>query len=44
MALSSATQEAVWLQNLFAEMNTTFKEPITLMEDNQSTIAIGLSI
>ena len=41
IALSSAAQEAVWLRRLFAELGNGSKSPITIMEDNQSAIAMA---
>ena len=39
MALSQATQEAVWLQLLLEEVGKSTKEGMTIMEDNQFAIA-----
>ena len=39
MALSSAVQEALWLQKLFTNLQMTAK-PITIKEDNQGAIAL----
>ena len=39
MALSSAVQEALWLQNLFTDLRMTAK-PITIKEHNQGAIAL----
>ena len=41
VALSSATQEAVWLRRLLVDLRTAPKEPTVLMEDNQGAIAIA---
>ena len=43
MALSSATQEAMWLRQLFSNLMDNFKlsEPTTIYEDNQSTICMS---
>ena len=41
VALSSATQEAVWLRRLRVDLRTAPKEPTVLMEDNQGVIAIA---
>lgn len=38
MALSNAAQEAVWIQRLLEEVDGTTNKPITIYEDNQSTI------
>ena len=40
IALSLATQEAVWLRKLLAELNLPNK-PVMMMEDNQGAIAIA---
>jgi hypothetical protein len=40
IALSSACQEAVWLQRLLTDIGENIK-PITIMEDNQGAIAIA---
>ena len=40
IALSLATQEAVWLQRLLTELNLP-NTPVTMMEDNQGAIAIA---
>ena len=41
IALSSASQEAVWLQRLLADTGKNDTELITIMEDNQGAIAIA---
>ena len=43
MALSSATQEAMWMRQLFASLVNEYKlsEPTTIYEDNQSTICMA---
>ena len=42
IALCSATQEAVWIQKLLSHLTIPDEvKPITLMEDNQGTIAIA---
>ena len=41
MALSAATQEAVWLRQLLADLKATPGRPTLMMEDNQGTIAIA---
>ena len=35
VALSIATQEAVWLRRLFDDFQTSWKKPTVIMEDNQ---------
>ena len=41
VALSSATQEAVWLRRLLTDLKATPRELTVLMEDNQGAIAIA---
>ena len=41
VALSSATQEAVWLRKLATDLGNPPKEPTTVFEDNQSAIAMS---
>lgn len=41
VALSSATQEAVWLKRLLNSINAIPPGPVTVMEDNQGAIAIA---
>ena len=41
MALASATQEAVWLRGLAADMQVDSKGPMVIYEDNQSAIAMS---
>ena len=42
IALCSATQEAIWIQKLLSHLTIPDEvKPITLMEDNQGTIAIA---
>lgn len=41
ISLSTATQDAIWLISLLSEIDSSFKKPIRLMEDNQSAIAIA---
>ena len=41
VALSVATQEAVWLRRLLSEMRMCSKEPTVLKEDNQGAVAIA---
>ena len=38
IALSSAAQETVWIRRLVTELGNEPEGPITLMEDNQSSI------
>ena len=38
MALSQATQEAVWLQRLLEEVGETTSDGTTIMEDNQGAM------
>lgn len=40
-ALSSAAQEAVWIQKLLRDLRYTEDEPITIYEDNQATMCIA---
>ena len=39
MALSQATQEAIWLQRLLGEVGESTKDGTMIMEDNQGAIA-----
>ncbi len=41
IALSSASQEAVWLQRLLTDIGEDYTKPMTIMEDNQGAIAIA---
>ena len=41
VALSSAAQEAVWIQKLLSDLGTPPDKPMTMMEDNQGAIAIA---
>lgn len=41
VALSSACQEAVWLQRLLTDIHGDVGKPITIKEDNQGAIAIA---
>ena len=41
VALSAATQEAVWLRRFLSGLEVAELEPTTIMEDNQGTIAIA---
>ncbi len=41
VALSAATQEAVWLKKLMSDLKQTLTEPLVLNEDNQGAIAIA---
>ena len=40
IALSSAAQEAVWLQRLLVDLGEDCTQPLTIMEDNQGAIAM----
>ena len=40
IALSTATQEAIWLRRLLADLNTEQSSPNVIMGDNQGSIAI----
>ena len=41
IALSSAAQETVWIRRLIIELGKEPEGPTTLMEDNQSAIAMA---
>ena len=41
VALSHASQEAVWFRKLFRDFSLLINEPTVIFEDNQSTICIG---
>ena len=41
VALSTATQEAIWLRSLLKGMGFAQKSPTTIFEDNQGTIALA---
>ena len=41
VALSSATQECVWMRRLNSELGNPPKGPTTILEDNQSSIAMA---
>lgn len=41
IALSTATQEAVWIRRLLSDLKVTQKHPTVLMEDNQGAIFIA---
>ena len=41
VALSAATQEAVWLSRLLTDIKAPPKAPIVIKEDNQGTIAVA---
>ena len=43
VALSSAAQECVWMRRLNSELGNSQGEPTTIMEDNQSCIAMAKS-
>ena len=38
MALSAATQEAIWLRMILTDFEKSFNEPIVIFDDNQSCI------
>jgi hypothetical protein len=42
-ALSETVKEALWIRQLMQELGFTSEKPTTIMEDNQSTIAIALN-
>jgi hypothetical protein len=42
-ALSEATKEAIWIKQMMEELGFVSDNPLTIMEDNQSTIAIALN-
>ena len=41
IAMSTATQEAIWLRQLIAEISNSSKSPTLMFEDNQSAIAMA---
>ena len=41
VALSSTTQEAIWLKRLLCDLGTVSDIPVLLMEDNRAAIAIA---
>jgi len=41
IALSSITQEAVWIRRLLSDINSVLVGPTVIMEDNQGAIAIA---
>ena len=41
MALSTATQEAVWLRRMLADLQANPKEPTVMQEDNNGAIALA---
>ena len=43
MALSLATQEAVWLRRLLEEMGKQDQGPTTIFEDNQGAMTMALN-
>lgn len=43
MAMSSATQEALWLRQLSAELGQCLNEPLIIFSDNQSAIKLSLN-
>ena len=41
VALSTATQEAIWLRRLLTDVGGPLEEPIVINEDNQGAIAMA---
>ena len=41
IAMSTATQEAIWLRQLIAEISNSSESPTLIFEDNQSAIAMA---
>ena len=41
VALSAATQEAVWLNRLLSDIKATPQMPVVIKEDNQGTITVA---
>ena len=41
VALSTATQEAIWLRRLFTDVEEPLEEPVVINEDNQEAIAMA---
>ena len=41
IALSAATQEALWMRQLLTNLSVNIEKPITIYEDNQSAIAMS---
>ena len=41
VALSAATQEAIWLRRLLTDVGETLEDPIVINEDNQGAIAMA---
>ena len=41
VALSTATQEAIWLRRLLSDVGKPLEEPIVINEDNQGAIAMA---
>ena len=41
VALSIATQKAVWLRRLFGDLQASLKKPTVAMEDNKGAIAMA---
>ena len=39
--LAKAAQESIWLQHLLMDMNDDYKDRITVIKDNESTIAMA---
>ena len=43
IALSSVTQEVVWIQKLLSDLKYELSKPTVIMEDNQGTISIAIN-
>ena len=41
ITLAKAAQESIWSQHLLMDMNDDYKDPITIIKDNESTIAMA---
>ena len=41
IALSAATQEALWMRQLLKNLSVNVEKPITIYEDNQSAIVVS---
>jgi len=41
LALSSATEEAIWIKQFFDELEMSIQKPLIIYQDNKSTIAIA---
>ena len=40
MALASAAQEAIWIQQVISDMTSEPRKPVHINEDNQSAISM----